>query len=82
MGEKRHAAARATRERPLAEDRTQARSALRREGSVRLSDAAGRQEVAALKREISRDPQKGAELLRRAGIITNSGKLSKNFGGK
>lgn len=84
MGDKRHAHARDARERPSAEDRPggNRESTARRDVSVRISDAAGRQEVAALKRQISRDPQKGVDLLRRAGIITTTGKLSKDFGGK
>lgn len=49
--------------------------------ALRLSDPAARQDVANLQREITKDPQRAAELLRRAGIINSNGRLTRDFGG-
>jgi hypothetical protein len=55
--------------------------ALTRNPHLRLGDPEVRSTMDAIRERIQNDPAYGRELLRKAGIVDVSGKLTKNFGG-
>lgn len=55
--------------------------ALARNPHLRLSDPEVRATMEALRQLIKTDPAFGRDLMRKAGIVDDTGKLTKNFGG-